>query len=186
MSASGDRALPAAVAVALGAATSWAATAAGTPNSELARCAAITTSDARLACYDALAGRKADAGAASTATVPAAAPAATMTAPATAPTAPGAASADPLADPRNFGLSSAQLHSAPPGPQSIEAHVNDVLVDSLRRNFVLLDNGQTWASIDGELNLNKGEAVTIGRGALGSYVLKSAKSKLIYHVRRVS
>jgi hypothetical protein len=186
MRVASEQALPAGVALMLAAASSGAATAPAALTTELSRCAAITSSEARLACYDALAGGKAGAAAAATKPAPVAVPAATAAAAAPAPAAPNAAAVDPIAEPKNFGLSSAQLHAPPPGPQSIEAHVSEVVVDSLRRNYVVLDNGQTWASMDGELNLDKGEPVTIAHGALGSYVLKSAKSKLAYHVRRIS
>jgi hypothetical protein len=109
-------------------------------------------------------------------------------APASVPTpalVPVPAAANPAEAVQNFGLSSAQLHSAPAGPSSIEAHVTQVTVDRALRSFVVLDNGQTWASTDGGLELNNGELVTIKRAALGSFMLVSTTSKHSYHVRRV-
>ena len=176
---------------------------------ELAHCAAMASGDARLACYDSLAGRsstgaarpaeRAAAPVVPVAVVPAAAaPAAMVPAtaapvvtantaamPVTAPPTMPAPPADPDAAARNFGLSAAQLHSPPQGPQSIQAHVAHVTVDQLRRDYVVLDNGQTWASTEGELLLYTGELVTIGHGALGSFMLVSTASKHSYHVRRV-
>jgi phospholipase A1 len=144
----------------------------------------IASASARLACYDALARRAGDAPAAmSVATPPAtpAGPAATATATATA-TAGSTESADAI---QNFGLSSAQRHAPPQGPESIQAHVAEFIVDQLQRNYVVLDNGQTWASTDGGMLLDAGELVTVSRGALGSFMLKSTTSRHSYHVRRV-
>lgn len=171
---------------------------------ELKHCTAIAGAEARLACYDALAGRSANgtatgvvpaitapAAAAPVQAIPAAAaPAAVAPVAAamavTAPVpAPAPAPVDPAEAAKNFGLSSAQLHSAPSGPPSIEAHVTAVTVDRALRSYVALDNGQTWASTDGGLELDSGEPVTIKRAALGSFMLLSTTSKHSYHVRRV-
>jgi hypothetical protein len=92
---------------------------------------------------------------------------------------------DPAEAARNFGLSSAQLHTAPQGPQSIEAHVTQVTQDQALRSFAVLDNGQTWLSTEGGFDLVTGELVTIKHAALGSYMLVSTTSKHSYHVRRV-
>jgi hypothetical protein len=180
MSKPHDRALPLAVALLLGTSVSGHAIAAEALASELARCAGMTKADTRLACYDAVAGRGNNGPATAAERAGAMAAPAAITAPK-----PSTPPPEPTAAPENFGLSSAQLHSAPPGPQSIQAHVAQIIVDPVRRNYVVLDNGQTWASIDGELNLNKGELVTIRRAALGSYMLQSSASKLAYHVRRL-
>jgi hypothetical protein len=149
-------------------------------SAELARCMTIASASARLACYDALARRAGDAPAAmSVSAAPAtpAGPAATATA-----TAGSTESADAI---QNFGLSSAQRHAPPQGPESIQAHVAQFIVDQLQRNYVVLDNGQTWASTDGGMLLDAGELVTVSRGALGSFMLKSTTSRHSYHVRRV-
>jgi hypothetical protein len=97
---------------------------------------------------------------------------------------PAAQGAGAAADPKNFGLSTTQLHSQPAGPSSIQARVYELYEDAVLHSFVVLDNGQTWQSLEGELNLNKGDLVTIRRAALGSFMLESAK-KAYYHVRRV-
>jgi hypothetical protein len=165
---------------------------ADTISTGLKHCAAIAGAEARLACYDTLSGR-ANQGASSSALPAAAVPAATAAAaiPAAAASSPAAPTMAPVAPPdpaeaaRNFGLSTAQLHTAPQGPQSIEAHVSQVSVDRSLRSLVVLDNGETWASTDGGLELNTGELITIKRAALGSFMLVSTTSKHSYHVRRV-
>jgi hypothetical protein len=154
--------------------------------SGLSHCAAISQADTRLACYDALAGRAPH----DQASVPersAAAPVATATAAAT-PAANAAANAAPPVDPaaatRNFGLSAAQLHTADQGPQAIEAHIAKIIVDQNQHGIVVLDNGQYWKLLEGEMLMDAGEAVTISRAALGSFMLTSA-SHHSYHVHRI-
>ena len=96
-----------------------------------------------------------------------------------------AAAQDPAEAAKNFGLSSAQLHSAPQGPPSIEARVAQVGVDRALRSYAVLDNGQSWLSTDGGMELVSGEQVSIKRAALGSFMLVSSTSKHSYHVRRL-
>ncbi len=93
--------------------------------------------------------------------------------------------ADPAAATANFGLSTTQQKSAPQGPSSIEAQVTQLSQDQALRSFVVLDNGQTWLSTDGTMELINGEQVTIRRAAFGSFMLVSTQSKHSYHVRRV-
>lgn len=164
----------------------------------LARCAAIAASEARLSCYDALAGRTAgeqapapSAAAQPAATAPAplqavaALPAVAAPAAVSQPKAAQAASQpdDAASDIAKFGLSAVQLHIADQGPQSIQAHIAGLYEDRNRRSYLVLDIGQTWALADGEMLLDVGEAVTISRAALGSFMLTSAHHS--YHVRRV-
>jgi len=151
-------------------------TAAGARESKLARCAAIDDANARLACYDALAGRKSQDVAQTTVT-----PSATASTAAPAPP----AAPDPAAAAQKFGLSNVQQHKADEGPNAIEAHVTKALVDRNRRAYLLLDNGQTWLVTDDEVQLDDGEAVTIRRAALGSFMLTSA-SHHSFHVRRIN
>ena len=150
---------------------------------ELARCAALEATDARLACYDTLAGRPVGGNVPSpdraTATVT------PTVASSLAPTTAAHAAPAPADAERHFGLSAAQQHTASQGPQAIQARIAQITVDQLRRSFVILDNGQTWASTEGEMFLDSGELVTIKRAALGSFMLVSAESKRSYHVRRI-
>jgi hypothetical protein len=168
---------------------------------DLARCAAIAAPEARLACYDALAGRSVPPAAS------AARPSAAVLSPAPAPAAPpvappvAASVAAPVAassplpatapaadDPGNFGLTRAQLHTASAGPISIQAHVAKFIESRLGIGHpsVVLDNGQTWTFTepDDDARLGPGVPVTIKRAALGSYLLISP-SKHSYHVRRL-
>ena len=187
----------AALAVQLGTTPALAA-ATEAPGTELDHCVAIASSEARLACYDKLAGRSADGTgtrampaptpAASRAPAreipPAAGPSAVATT-APAPSIAATAEPDPAVAAQNFGLSSAQLRSAPHGPQSIEARITQVGVDRGLRSYAVLDNGQTWLSTDGSMELDSGENVIIKRAALGSFMLVSTTSKHSYHVRRI-
>ncbi len=127
----------------------------------LAHCAAIDESAARLACYDALAGR-----------VPAKAAAASPAAPA-------------ANDPQDFGLAQVQVRTAPEGPKSIEVHVTQVIDNGVTRPSVVLDNGQTWTFTEAadDASLRPGDPVTIKRAALGSFLLVTP-AKHSYHVHR--
>jgi hypothetical protein len=162
----------------------------------------------RLACYDELAGRATEHPARSVDAASAAPPAAIAPAPApsSAPPAMNSVSAAPAAasatataaaaahsapttseQPENFGLSNAQLETSgqkTESLQSIQAHVTELPGDQLRATYVTLDNGQTWKCTDGDMNLRVGEAVTIRRATLGSYLLIS-ESKHSYHVKRL-
>ena len=139
--------------------------------SGLARCAAIAEASARLACYDALAGRATRDNSPAPVPVP-------------VPDRASAAPPDPAVATGNFGLSAVQQHTADQGPTAIEARITKVIVNQSQRGYLVLDNGQTWAITEGEMLLDAGEAVTIRRAALGSFMLTSA-SKRSYHVRRV-
>jgi hypothetical protein len=134
-------------------------------SADLARCAAVTAPDARLACYDALAGRAAPVASAGSSV------------PTTAP-------APPPDDPRSFGLTPAQQHVAPTGPESIQARIAKVAPAGPGRASLLLDNGQTWLLSEDDGRLSPGDAVTIKRGALASFTL-FAPSRLTYKVRRL-
>jgi hypothetical protein len=158
----------------------------------LAHCASMTSADERLACYDSLSRPKskatpaapaAAAPAASTAAKAgppaAAAPAATAkpaaaagVAGATGAAATGAASAT---DAKSFGLS---RHPAPApaeeGPSQIKAKVTRVDADQWGHVRVSLDNGQAWTFDSMNPAVREGEAVTIKRGVVGSFLLTTA------------
>jgi hypothetical protein len=174
---------------------SFAVSAAAAPSEdEMARCAAITAPDARLACYDALGRRPATKSPLPAAAPPAVpAPAPTVTAapiPATAAPAVAAATAAPSmvsnpADPKNFGLTAAQQHTADVGPKSIAAHISTVSSNQIGQTLVVLDSGQTWTVMDNDGRLSEGDAVTIKRAALGSFLMR-APSNHTYRVRRLN
>jgi hypothetical protein len=157
------------VAIASGAAT------AAPGNDDMARCAAIQAPDSRLSCYDALAHRPAD-------KVPVTVAASAPASPAPVAQAPTTVAAI-AADPQNFGLNPAQTHTAELGPKSETAHISIVSSDQAGRTFVVLDSGQTWIVMDSDGRLSSGDAVTIKRAALGSFLMISP-SNHSYRVRR--
>jgi hypothetical protein len=146
----------------------------------LAHCAAIAAAGDRLACYDELAaGHTRTATVASPSVSPAASPA---TSPAASPQ--GA----PTAAKEDFGLSTAQVQKAQPvqKPQieSIKASVAGIGTSSIGRMLVQLDNGQSWELDSADPLLAVGDAVTIARGALGSFLL-TTPSRRTHHARRL-
>jgi len=153
---------------------------AASPSAELARCAAISAASERLACYDAL--RCADipapderlacydALAQPKASPPQIAPA--------EPTRPETGSRDP----GSFGL--APQHTPVDAQQKIQARVARVSADRQGKVTVILDNGQTWAVYELDPVLQLGDAVTIRRGALGSYLLTTGQ-RHSYRVQRL-
>ena len=160
----------------------------------LASCARIDAADARLACYDALAHRPAERIPSASAVKPAAvaaqnppvvaAPAATTATAAPAAAPPASAVAISAQDPNNFGLSLTQQHLDITGPASIKARVQAINSGPNGQTYIVLDSGQTWTMGANDGWLSKGDAVTIKRAALGSFLL-TAPSNHSYHVRRV-
>jgi hypothetical protein len=177
------------------------AAAAGPSDDDMARCAAISATDARVACYDALAHRPADKPSAAARSTPAPGPALAAPAPASAATGPAAApvpapaAAAPVAqapvsvaaiaaDPKTFGLTPAQKHIADLGPKSMAAHISSVRADQLGRTFVVLDEGGTWSVLDNDGRLSSGDAVTIKRAAMSSFLMFTATNHS-YSVHRI-
>jgi hypothetical protein len=118
---------------------------------ELLRCAAISRSSERLACYDQV----------------------------IAALAAGKGASGPAATPESsFGLLSS---SPAPSPNSDAANEDLKSVTSTVKGFgraddgglvLHLDNGQSWKQISGfDLLIKRGDAVTINRAALGSFQL---------------
>jgi hypothetical protein len=168
---------------------SLAATVAAADGTEtLARCAVIAAPDARLACYDALAHRPADAiPSAGVVRPPAAAAAKPAAVEAEKPSpafAPASATAIAAQDPKNFGLSLAQQHMAFAGPTSIKARIEAINSGPNGQTYIVLDSGQTWTIGENDGWLAEGDAVTIKRVTLGAFLLM-APSNHSYHVRRV-
>jgi hypothetical protein len=157
-------------------------------NDDMARCAVIPAPESRLACYDALAHRPAEkAASAVTASPPAAAVASAAPAvqPPAAPAMPAGASAAAIAaDPKNFGLTPAQTHTADAGPKSIATHISILSSDQSGQTFIVLDNGQTWTVLDNDGRLASGDAITIKRASAGSFLMKTP-SNHSYRVRRL-
>ncbi|HYM27481.1 MAG TPA: hypothetical protein VET66_04995 [Steroidobacteraceae bacterium] len=185
--------LAAAVAAVL-AAVSASRTLAG-PQEDLAACGAIQDAAQRLACYDRLAGRPAAAAPAAPAkaTVPAlpaaGAPAAAAAAAAPAPAAPLAPAAAPArtqapADARSFGSYSAEHPAAPAVPQTLTVQVTALGKTLDGKPTVTLEGGALWLLDEVDPLLAVGDTVTISRGVLGSFLLRT-QSKRLHHVQRI-
>jgi hypothetical protein len=123
---------------------------------ELAKCAVIPEATARLACYDALAPR-------------------------------------PETKARAFGAEQLPPNKAAAPAEndaSISAHVGEILLTPFGRFVLVLDNGEEWRQLDGDSarlapgRTPAGAAVTISRGALGSYNLEFVGQNALYKVRR--
>jgi hypothetical protein len=165
---------------------------AATSDSDMLRCAAVAARDARLDCYDALAHQLSNKAAAPTAAqIPATAPApgpapASARAPASADS-PAATQAPPAVvagDPKNFGLTAVQQHTADLGPHMITANISILSSNQKGETVVVLDNGQTWSLTDNDGWLATGQAVRIKKAAMGSYLML-IPSNHSYHVRRL-
>ncbi len=161
----------------------------------LGRCAAIAESNARLACYDALAPRLKDA---------------LATPPASLGHEPtkqeqeswfgfdigslfGGGSAQPTTV-EQFGKErtvAAQATREREEIDSISAGVTEVAFTPVGQFIVFLDNGQVWRQLQGDSDRAhfrsnpKDNKVTISRGALGSYNLAINGSDRIFKVTRV-
>ena len=150
-----------------------------TVSAEMTRCAAITTADERLACYDALICAAIAAADERLACYDALAKG--KSSGAQAASADAARSEIPGA---GFGTVRRKLPAKPPqGPDMIKAVVAKVSVDRLGSVYVSLDNGQSWTFHDPDALLNSGDAVTIRRAALGSYLM-TTPSRHTYRVQR--
>ena len=159
-----------------------AVSASAAPSAEdLARCAAMSAADQRLACYDALS-RPAAAVAPRPAPPAAANPPATGAAPApataAAPPPPAKAVSAPApaggtaGDVGAFGFSKAQQHVAvDEGPAQMRARITRITEDQQRMTWVEFDNGQVWEIYDSNVFARAGDEVTIQRGALNSFTL---------------
>jgi hypothetical protein len=155
---------------------------------QLAQCAGIATSEARLACYDALAQRVAG----TAATRPFATAPASNALPVAKPKAPAAAVAPvpeavSLDDPKNFGLSLNQLQrgqsKAPTAElKSITAHITGVAPGATGHARIVLDNDQTWDVLDDDGGLKSGLEVSIRKATLGSFLMSA--SHHLYRVHR--
>lgn len=181
--------------------------AAGLSLDQLVACAAITESSARLACYDRevapLARQVAAPGpssasrqpaaptpvpAASTAPLPVPGPTVSATPIARGPAAPAA----PATPAPSFGdeqLSRERRPAAAAEEQVLHAHLTSQSPAGGGLFNLYLDNGQVWRHQDQMLGpyLRDGEAITIEKGALGSYRLTrdAGKSRNWIRVTRV-
>jgi hypothetical protein len=149
---------------------------------DMARCAAITAAEERLACYDALFCARIAASDERLACYDARAKTKSPE-----PEAPAVVAARPERRPddaASFGLMRRASPSAQ-GPQQIRAVVTGLSVDRLGSVLVSLDNGQSWTLTDADARLNAGDAVTIRRAALGSFLM-TTPSRHTYRVHRTN
>jgi hypothetical protein len=120
-------------------------------------CAAISAADERLACYDALAKTKASN---------------------TDPAPAGAVGAETSGGhDQSFGLVR-KPPAKPLGPELIKAVVAQISMDRFGNASVALDNGQSWTFNDPDTRLSAGDAVTIRRAALGSFLMTTLSPHL--------
>ena len=143
----------------------------------LGDCAAIEDATRRLQCYDAVAGRPAAA----------AAPVAPAAAPVPPPIPAAAAAPAPAAradSPQAFGLYPVE-HPKPVVAQTLMARVVTFGRSAQGRPTVTLEGGQVWELLDdADPLLAPGDAVTVRRAALGSFVMDTP-SKRIHRVHRL-
>jgi hypothetical protein len=145
-----------------------------TRDEDMARCAAIGAREARLDCFDALARQLSNKASPATPSVASTA--------ATPP--PGAAAAVSAADPKNFGLTAAQQHTADLGPKMITANIANLSSDQTGATLVVLDNGETWSVAHNDGWLASGQAVRIKKASAGAFLM-FIPSNHSYHVRRL-
>jgi hypothetical protein len=130
------------------------ATPGSVPLRDLKKCADIGAVVPRVACYDRLAGREP---APSGTTQPAAAPAASPE--------------------QSFGLYSAE-HPASARPVSLTATVIAIGGGGSEHPVITLEGNQVWELDGAEPLLKSGDTVTIKRGALGSFIMRTAAGRL--------
>jgi hypothetical protein len=165
--------------------TAFAATPLGALQGALAQCAAIAGRDERLGCFDALASQQ------HPISTPAAAVPATVAATAAVPVAAAPAErvrsvpAVPAESerPEDFGLDPAQRGQTEHRLSSIIARVSGFSHSKQGKIQADLDNGQAWELDEADPLLAPGDAVTIRRATLGSYLLITP-SKRSHRVRR--
>jgi hypothetical protein len=159
------------------------------PN-ELARCGQIAAADERLACYDALSRSRSPETPPAPSVSPASPAADESRVAEKSPAAdklPAANDSSPQAAPAAGGVNAFGLsrHEAPPPapPDVVRAQVAAVRTDRLGKVHVRLDNGQVWSFTAADALLRAGEAVTIRRASLGSFLM-TTPSHHTYRVQR--
>ena len=142
------------------------------PMSVLKQCAQINEPSKRLACYDQVAERPP----ATSAAQPKDSPAAKGSPPASAPAAASAATTPPK---ESFGLYTAEHPAPPPRVEAlISAKVISIGISSSGRSTVTLEGDQVWELDSADPVLKNGDAVTVKRGTLGSFILTTPAGRL--------
>jgi hypothetical protein len=145
------------------------------PMSVLKQCAEINEPSKRLACYDQVAERPAAAGAA----LPKDSSAAKVAPAASAPGAAVASAAAAAPPPKeSFGLYTAEHPAAPKVEALITGKVISIGISSSGRSTVTLEGDQVWELDSADPVLKNGDAVTVKRGTLGSFILTTPAGRL--------
>jgi hypothetical protein len=151
---------------------------------DFTHCRAIADDSARLACYDALAGRGKTAPAATPVVAPPAVPAATAAVPASAP---GVLDADD-----RFGAENLKGEAAAKAKAKSTDEIHSRIVGTFdgwdENTRFTLENGQVWkVDEDGIRSYRSrgGPAVTIKKGVLGSYFMHFDEPRARVKVKRV-
>jgi hypothetical protein len=162
----------------------------GADDALIARCRAITNSSERLACYDAIA-LPASPSATRPAPTPSFAPPKAGAAPATPaaalplpPPLPGAPAAQPLQTEAQFGMEHKAYQSE---LAAVRSRIPGRFEGWSANSQIALENGMVWQVIDNTsryLYLDN-PAVTVKRGALGSFFLDIEGTNHMPRVRRV-
>jgi hypothetical protein len=143
------------------------------PMSVLKQCAEINEPAKRLACYDQVAERPPAAGA----VLQKNSQAAKDSPAAPAPTA-AAASAATTPPKESFGLYTAEHPAAPKVEALITGKVISIGISSSGRSTVTLEGDQVWELDSADPVLKNGDAVTVKRGTLGSFILTTPAGRL--------
>jgi hypothetical protein len=152
------------------------------PMSVLKQCAEINEPSKRLACYDQVAERPPATSAAQPKDSPAAKGSA---APKDSPATPASAAtaAPPAKD--SFGLYAAEHPAAPPRVEAlITGKVISIGISNSGRSTVTLEGDQVWELDSADPVLKNGDAVTVKRGTLGSFILTTPGGRL-HRVHRI-
>ena len=192
------------LALTLSCTASWAADAPALP-AKVAACGSIADAQQRVACYDREIAALSKAPTAATPVAPAAPPAARSVTPPAPPSPPAAAAAPvpapapaakpaaPLASVLSFGqeLISKKDRPDPKAPdQLLHAQVKDAREVRTGEYRITLDNGQVWSQSEPKFGftLKAGDAITLGKAAMGSYRLwrDADGSKSWVRVTRIS
>jgi hypothetical protein len=151
------------------------------PMSVLKQCAEINEPSKRLACYDQVAERPPAAGAVLQKSPQGAKDSPAAPAPATA----AASAATPAPPPKeSFGLYTAEHPAAPKVEALITAKVISIGISSSGRSTVALEGNQVWELDSADPVLKNGDAVTVKRGTLGSFILTTPAGRL-HRVHRI-
>ena len=88
----------------------------------------------------------------------------------------GCGSAAATSPQQSFGLYAAE-HPAPPTGSSLSAKVLEIRPGANGHATVVLEGGQVWELEEPDALLTSGDAITIRRAALGSFLMNTAQGR---------